>query len=554
MYYNPSRLNSLNSLSSWRNPVYDIKDPLKQRWAEIVQTMSTHIEGVCPLHIYVNRRPLESQNPYAIEYRVNNYQPLTKDAFDRALNGIIENCQAADIGVNLPDVVQNNTFTIHGKDIFYFCNNDLVRIRETDPNAVIVVVPKVSLLEEQSVSIDGVEILLVLSSDIEEIEDDEIEFCIGRSDDKHKILFHIEDGQYTLKYPDENGKYTNYPIVKLAPRKPYIHISDNVVYEGKYKLRLPYLFGAAAWGDKFYGQESDFSVQATRYTYLKEIRAKEKCDEIGYIFSEGKHIDAISGRLCGKCQGTGFVKDDSPLGTIYVDYSKLNSEERAFPQVVQWSEPPQAALTSSKEITDTYFERMTEALGLVKQNFTNQSGVSKGFDFKEKISTIYKIFYNNISVLENIYKSIEYFLVNEVEQVSQVYLVGEIGKSSVDDVLVKLSEAKKNQAPASLITSLIDQLYQKTLSPEYSDLIIKTAKYYDKLYIYGSNEIATARAQLGNSMTEKDIIIHNTVVDVLNDYLKENGVKEQAEILKYLDDYYSRFNTATPTATTLGIL
>ena len=51
--------------------------------------------------------------------------------------------------------------------------------------------------------------------------------------------------------------------------------------------------------------------------------------------------------------------------------------------MVQWSEPPQAALTSSKEITDTYFERMTEALGLVKQNFTNQSGVSKGFDFKE---------------------------------------------------------------------------------------------------------------------------------------------------------------------------
>jgi hypothetical protein len=554
MYYNPSRLNSLNSLSSWRNPVYDIKDPLKQRWAEIVQTMSTHIEGVCPLHIYVNRRPLESQNTYAIEYRVNNYQPLTKDAFDRSLNGIIENCQSADIGVNLPDLIQNNTFTIHGKDIFYFCNNDLVRLRETDPNAVIVVVPKVTLLEEQSVSIDGVEILLVLSSDIEEIEDDEIEFCIGRSDDKHKILFHIEDGQYTLKYPDENGKYTKYPIVKLAPRKPYIHISDNVVYEGKYKLRLPYLFGAAAWGDKFYGQESDFSVQATRYTYLKEIRAKEKCDEIGYIFSDGKHIDATSGRLCGKCQGTGFVKDDSPLGTIYVDYSKLNSEERAFPQVVQWSEPPQAALTSSKEITDTYFERMTESLGLVKQNFTNQSGVSKGFDFKEKISTIYKIFYNNISVLENIYKSIEYFLVNEVEQVSQVYLVGEIGKSSVDDVLVKLSEAKKNQAPASLITSLIDQLYQKTLSPEYSDLIIKTAKYYDKLYIYGSNEIATARAQLGNSMTEKDIIIHNTVVDVLNDYIKENGVKEQAEILKYLDDYYSRFNTATPTATTLGIL
>jgi hypothetical protein len=39
-------------------------------------------------------------------------------------------------------------------------------------------------------------------------------------------------------------------------------ISSNWVYEGKYKLKIPYLFGAAAWGDKFYGQESDFSVQA----------------------------------------------------------------------------------------------------------------------------------------------------------------------------------------------------------------------------------------------------------------------------------------------------
>ena len=37
MQYNTNRL---NSLSKWRNPVNDIKDPLKQRWAEIVQTMS----------------------------------------------------------------------------------------------------------------------------------------------------------------------------------------------------------------------------------------------------------------------------------------------------------------------------------------------------------------------------------------------------------------------------------------------------------------------------------------------------------------------------------
>lgn len=546
--------NRLNSLSKWRNPVNDIKDPLKQRYAEIVQTMSTHIEGVCPLHIYVNRRPIESQNTYAIEYRVNNYQPLTKDAFDRAINGIVENCQSADVQIEAPDLILNGDYKIHDKDIFYFAQSDLVRIRETDPNAVIVVFPEIEEIDAGNVSITGIEILLVKSKDIEFAKENEIEFVAGITDKKHKYYYKVKDGQYSFRYPDDKGKYTEYPIVKLAERKPYVHISENVVYEGDYKLRLPYLFGAAAWGDKFYGQESDFSVQATRYTYLKEIRAKEKCDEVGYIFKDGYHIESSTGKMCGKCNGSGFVKDDSPLGTIYVDYSKLNSEERAFPQVIQWAEPPQAALTSSKEITDTYFDRMTEALGLVKQNFTDQSAVSKEYDYKQQISTIYKIFSDNARVATAIYRMIEYFLVDENEQTTEVYLVGEIGKSTVTDLLEKLSEAKKNNSPASIITSFLDQIYQKTLPQDISDLVIKISKKYDKLYIYGSNEIVQAKAQFGNSLTEKDLIVHNTIIDVLTSYLKENGVQEDSTIISYLDTYYVKYNTVTQTASTIGLL
>lgn len=549
MYY----LNRLNDLSKWKNPVESIKDPLKQRWAEIVQTMSTHIEGVCPLHIYINRRPLESQNPYAIEYRVNNYQPLTKDAFDRAISGIIENCQSADIQIKAPDKILNGDFRIHEKDIFYFTQSDLIRIRETDPNAVIVVLPKIRDVDEGFVSIDDVQIVLVKSKNIEEIKGNTIEFVYDMKD-KHKVLIRIEDGQYTLKVPDKDGKYTEYPIVKMLPKKPYVQISENLVYEGDYKLRLPYTFGAAAWGDKFYGQESDFSVQATRYTYLKEIRAKEKCDEVGTIFKDGIHIFADTGDKCAKCGGQGYVKDDSPLGTIYVDYSKLNAEDRAFPQVVQWAEPPQSALTSSKEITDTYFEKMTEALGLVKQNFTNQSGVSKGFDYKEKISTIYKIFQDNVRVLTGVYHLIEYFLVNENEQTTEVYLVGEIGKSSLSDLLEKLKEAKENKAPASVVTSLIDQIYQKTLPPNVSDIVVSVAKKYDKMYMYGSNEVTEARAVFGNSITEKDIIIHNTLIDVLTEYTKDNGNLEESVIVKFLDDYYAKYNAPVQTSETIGLL
>jgi predicted glycosyltransferase len=149
---------------------------------------------------------------------------------------------------------------------------------------------------------------------------------------------------------------------------------------------------------------------------------------------------------------------------------------------------------------------------------------------------------------------IEYFLADENEQTTEVYLVGEIGKSTVSDLLEKLTEAKKNNSPASIITSFLDQIYQKTLPQDISDLVIKIAKAYDKLYIYGSNEVVQAKAQFGNSLTEKDIIVHNTIIDVLTTYLKENGLQEDATIISYLDTYYAKYNTVIQTATSLGLL
>lgn len=539
-------------LLNWQNPVNRIKDPLHQRWAEIVQIMDTHINGVCPLHIYINRRPLESQNPYAIEYRVNNFQPLTKDPFDKFINGVIDVCRNANIQVNISESILNLNSTINQLPILDFCNSDLVRIRENDPNAVIVVMPLIEKVETDYVSIVGVDIVVVMTKDIIKKGDNYIEFYYDTVDE-NKLIVEINNGQYILKVKDKKGKESTFPIVSLLPKKPYIDISDNIVYEGKYKLRIPYSFGASAWGDKFYGQESDFSIQATRYTYLKEIRAKERCDEVGVIFQNGKHC-YTNGDLCQRCGGSGFVKDDSPLGTIYVDYSKLNSEERAFPQVIQWAEPPQTALTSSKDITNEYFDRMTEALGLLKQNYTNQSGVSKEFDWKEKLSTISKIFNDNIRVAKEIYRHIEYLIIDEEVQTSTITLVGELGYSDLDSLLEKLTEAKKNMSPASIIIGLIDQIYRKTLPSEYADFIIKVAKKYNKLYIYGLDEVTMAKAQLGNSVTEKDIVVNNTLVDVILDYLKVNGLESEDNVVKYLDEYYARFTPPQQTSTSLGLL
>lgn len=550
-------INSLKSnigFANWRNPISAISDPLHQRWAEICQTMATHIDGICPLHIYVNRRPLESENTYALDYRVNNFTPLTKDAFDRSINSIIEYCLSANIGSNMPELITNNNYSIKGKEVYFFCQSDLVRQREKDPNAVIVVIPSINKIDDNSVSINNINILFVPSSDIIDKSEMRIYFTVSKDKDKEVRLL-VDNGQYTLKVSSDSKDFVDYPLVSMQPRKPYIDISSNIVYEGKYKLALPYLYGASAWGDKFYGQESDFSVQATRYTYLKEIRAKERCDEAGAIFKEnGVHCYADNNLTCRKCGGAGYVKDDSPLGTIYVDYSKLNAEDRAFPQVIQWAEPPQSALTSSREIVSDYFEKMCEALGLIKQNYTNQSGVSKAFDFKDKISTIYKIFNDNINVAQDIYRFIEYFLIDEQIQTTELYLIGEIGTSTMADLLNELDFARKGNAPTFIISSILDKIYLKSLPPNIAERVLSVAKQFDKLYIYSTNDITMLRAQFGTQLTEYDLVIHNTIIEKTKDILNVNPYITDEALVNELNTYYKQYKVEAQTSSSIGLL
>lgn len=531
-------------LQSWSNPVLKIKDPLKRRWAEIKQTMDTHINGVCPIHLYYARRPLESNNTYALAYRVNNFQPVTKEAFDRTLNSINDLIKNANIKLNAPDFILNSTYKIKDVELYNFCISSLTKIRETDSNAVIVVMPLVDIVDEFNVRIKDVDVVYVESHHIEKIDNNYIRFKAGEvefGEIEHKYYIIVDNGQYILEYPDKDGVYSFIPIAKLSPRQPYIHISSNVVHEGKYTLRLPYLFGSAAWGDKFYGQESDFTVQATRYTYIKEIRAKEKCDEVGYIMQDGVHCSVENPKLlCNKCKGSGFVKDDSPLGTIYVDFDKLTSEGKTVPNVITYAEPPQNALQNSKTIVDSYYNTMCDSLGLVKQNNTNQSALSKEFDYKEKISVVYNIAQDDIRVLKEIYQFIEYIFNQDAEPTTDVYLVGEIGKSSLSELQVMLKQAKDNQAPPNVISAMVVQIMQKMLSEDISDVVINVAKEYDKLFIYGSDEIVTARAQFGSYITNKDVYIHNTIIDVIVKYITDTANMEVETITKYLDDYYTK--------------
>jgi hypothetical protein len=539
----------------YKNPIHKIQDPHKRKWAEIVQCMDTHLNGVCPLHIYQSRRPLESEEDFALKQRAEAFEPITMQDFELALNKIIDFCKKTKIIIEGTEAIYEDKYIIDGKDIYDYAFTDLVKKRDHDPNAIIIPFPIFEKLDGNLARLKMLKPYSIASKDIEAIEDNYLKFFY-KYENKINYYIVIENGIYYLEYKVKNETITE-KIYASTLANPIIYISNNV-YNGQVIIntslgtnselktidvsyRLPYLYGAAAHGNKFYGQETDFEIQAKRYSFIREFRAKQVCTNAGYMIVNGKHVDAEGG-LCGVCNGSGIIKDDSPFGTTFIDYSQISDSEK-IPPIVQWSEPPQGVLRYSGEIVDKHYNNMLNALGIVRQNMTNQSGVSKSFDLEQGKKIVIKVVEDNIRVLKEWYRLVEHFY--SIEPTIDIYISGEITDYTLNDLLLMLDNARKNSSPPSVLTNIIDTIYDRTINKNFSERIIRIAKKYDILYIYGKDDLMTAKAQLGSLIGIKEVIIHNTIIDVLSSYFTQNKEVEDKDVLAYLDEYYSIYTADT---------
>ena len=126
-----------------------IKDPLK---LEAFCIYSTNDEYTCKRRVsntlYVNRRPLESNNTYALELWSKQFPTTNKDPFDRAINGIIEDLQQRKIFRLMQTILSpNGDYKIKGIDVYNYCTSDLIRAREIDPNELLSLVQRYEILE-----------------------------------------------------------------------------------------------------------------------------------------------------------------------------------------------------------------------------------------------------------------------------------------------------------------------------------------------------------------------------------------------------------------------
>ena len=536
-----------------------------RKWEEIRDVMSYHLAGNPPRRIYETRRPLESSNQYALDYRLENFQPITKMPFKTAVDAIVETAShvyAKAIGLeqNTINYLSDYTNKVAGKNYSlkeYFIDF-VTRMVEADPNGVSVQIPvhpntelvadyRIELPDFNTIQNEFIDISIqqISSSKIYYITEDELWYKAGdylydinEGKEMYEPYFYLLTKDTTkLAIPYKTTEGYDYKIIDFyfngLDVPPFQVIGNNHVMEEVGDDYISYhestYAGSVAIGNEVLGVKSDSQIVDTRFTYPEKYMNMERCGHPGC--RENKDPDSPLAGLfvnyasdgtcttCGTCSGTGKVAPDtSPLGTHWISKSDLFDDDNKFVPPTVYITPP---LESPEYLDKKWrldFQDMKSALFLMDQNMTNQSGESKSFDVKEKVSVLTSAVKNIFSLYQHSLNSIQGYLRGESNVV--IITPPDFNIKTSQDITNELSEAKNT---SSLYTSELtsELLLKKFGNTEKNRRLIEFLEMNDKLYGMTTDEIVKLKAIYGTDLTIRDQMIHDKGLAVLKKLSKE---------------------------------
>ena len=524
-----------------------------EKWCEVFKRMRVHNQGITPLHIFEERRPLESEDENALTYRANNSRPITKDEFDKAISHYQELAQNVDVVIDyktstnkdyIESLLINNGLKKQSLKEWFF--KKVGSYKQTDPNAVVVILPKhtsevfVPSYKNEIPNFNNivtnkieVDIRLISHSSIKYIDAETLVFKGGSYEYKYgynsDYFYIVTKERTTILKPKEEGNKLVY-VEELFYNNnldfvPFTVIGTKLITEVEddsaeiIEYYTSDFIGACAWGDLALGQNSDLQISEVRFIFPRHWKIKVKCDNQ----DNGCHLDQLSGKyvvekdtICQRCKGTGYVMDSSPLGTTFIDSKDLEDGKFAVPE--GFVTPPSDILKHSAERVAYYFSNMRKSLGLTDQNMTAQSGESKSYDYIHTIAM-------NTIIVTDLYNTYEYIL-NVIDQYRNnksginILFPDDFDVRSADDILFEITEAKTKNLPNSIISELTKKyILKKFGKTKETEKIVNFLSIYDKLFIYGISDVA--QNQISN-ITDNDRFLHNLGYQILLENSKVN--------------------------------
>lgn len=519
---------------------YDPMQPLKKKWAEVYEQMAVHTQEGSPELIFRQRRPVESSQPVALQYRLDNHRNVVKSAFDLAIEQYIEAAYNVDATVSIGELTTDYLDAYVMFDgykettvkqwLFSFVG----RYKQTDPNAFVAVIPMHptdDLVSRYDAAIPEMEsalnqpprpyIWLVPSADIEYVSDEMIKFKAGAwvTDDKGNTsayYFEMSKSQVSLIYPVLGDKgvtyvtrpwyapdYSCYTAFTIGTKK----IVDSSEQGEMIYYYVSDFYGAANVADRLVANMSDLDIIENRFTHPIFWQRKKECDETGCRKNYETKKFEVDGHTCRKCNGTGFIADTSPMGTFLLDEEKDFAENGSPKLPAGFITPEVGILDHKAKRVDYYFHTIMRELGLNLQNMTSQSGESKRYDLMQKVTLISGIVVDLYALYESLVAAVAYYL-GDSEMVS-VTLPKDFDIKNSDDISEELKSAKLANLPYAVLTELTKKyLLSKFGNTEKNRFKTDYLALKDKLFVYGIEDMGKATAILGRSITDRERTIH----------------------------------------------
>ena len=552
---------------------HEKRHPMYEKCCDHAKEMGIHVFGDKPIELLEKNRPREDDE--VRDYRLDNYQPITKSACKKALSITSKIFNPALFNIHWKEQTTNGKklqeYTLEYYEqynsIIKFLSEAALKNMIADPNGIMTIRPK----ELPDSEIDSLEPIIKLyrSEAIWNYDSDHYLVHIREEnpdDGKPAIhFFEYYDAAQIIDFSiqvindkkaiiEEQFKYVhNFPATPVWYLSGEVEAEENgdVYYKSFFDAALPFWNLAIT-------HDSDLFGAYINHLHPIKVELAEECDFVFDNFRclHGK-IKRGDGSLetCPSCKGTGYRSHAGPYGVYQVNREKLTGDNSGGLQPVSYVTVPTDATKMLEERIDRLLERGLYSLNMdvVNKVGENQSGVAKTIDRGELYDFLYKV--SDVvfdTHLQNIYYFFNLYMFgvadsnpnrsvdNNLPEISKPVI---FDISTVTEMLTDYENAKKSGANSAILREKQKQIASKEFAtnPELKNKILLILDC-DPL-----PELSVADSELlmqSNLISRQDSVIHFNLNKFIERALLETkgfsvmDNKEKYDILvKYADEF-----------------
>lgn len=379
---------------------------------EHAEEMSWHLYGVKPVKLLERTRP--NEDPEIKDYRLENYEPITKSAADKAVHIVSKifnpNLYSIRWRDKTPSSEELKKYTLEYypsyNSIVNFLKDVLLRKMLADPNGVAVVtVDAVPYLESERLE----PVLKVYGSKAIYYFDEDHYLISTKIEEEKFYYFDYYDKERTISFyafikqnggnkdlvtvEEKNYQYdfTEIPVWKLRGMSESLD-NGEIIFKSYFSSAVPYWNNAIT-------HESDVFASYIRHMYPQRYELTEVCsykmqyEGINYPCRTGHINHPKFGQIdCPHCSGTGY-NPVGPYGVYQYTKEKLSESGPLGVDPVGYITVPTDATKMLEERAQRMIREGMWSINMDVEDEVgeNQSGIAKVIDRSAQYDTLYNI-------------------------------------------------------------------------------------------------------------------------------------------------------------------